>query len=59
MFDNPFGGLDISLPSAISPGNLPSVVGGQLPTTIGTGTANTAIKGQTVFGPLDPIFGGN
>ncbi len=59
LFDNPFGGLDISLPSAISPGNLPSVVGGQLPTTIGTGTANTAIKGQTVFGPLDPIFGGN
>jgi len=59
LFDNPFGGMDISLPSAISPGNLPSVVGGQLPTAIGTGTANTAQKGQTVFGPLDPIFGGN
>ena len=59
LFDNPFGGLDISLPSAISPGNLPSVVGGQLPTTIGAGTANTAQKGQTVFGPLDPIFGGS
>jgi len=59
LFDNPFGGLDISLPSAISPGNLPSVIGGQLPNTIGTGTANTAQKGQTVFGPLDPIFGGS
>jgi hypothetical protein len=57
LFDNPFGGLDISLPSAISPGNLPSVVGGQLPAAVGTGATNTIQKGQTVFGPLDPIFG--
>ena len=57
LFDNPFGGLDISLPSAISPGNLPSVVGGQLPTAVGTGATNTIQKGQTVFGPLDPVFG--
>ena len=58
FIENPFRQIqETSLPSAVLPSNLPSVVGGQLPTAIGTGATNTMQKGQTVFGPLDPVFG--
>ena len=58
FIENPFRQTqETSLPSAVLPSNLPSVIGGQLPTAIGTGATNTMQKGQTVFGPLDPVFG--
>ena len=61
FIENPFRRAgETSLPNAVLPSSLPSVVGGQLPNVVtGTGTINTAQKGQVVFGPLDPVFGGN
>jgi len=57
--ENPFRkAQETALPDAVLPGSLPSVVGGELPNIItGTGVNNTLAKGQTVFGPLDPVFG--
>ena len=60
FIENPFRRTqETGLPSAVLPSNLPSVVGGPLPTVVGTGAVNTSQKGQQVFGPLDPVFGGS
>jgi hypothetical protein len=59
IIPNPFSITQPTLPtSGISTG-LPNLnLGLSMPTGTGT-TGNTVQKGQTVFGPLDPVFGGS
>jgi hypothetical protein len=57
ILPNPFSITQPTLPTSGINTNLPNLnLGLSMPTGTGT-TGNTIQKGQTVFGPLDPVFG--
>jgi hypothetical protein len=57
ILPNPFSITQPTLPTSGINTNLPNLnLGLSVPTGTGT-TSNTIQKGQTVFGPLDPVFG--
>jgi len=57
IIPNPFSITQPTLPTSGINTNLPNLnLGLSMPTGTGT-TGNTIQKGQTVFGPLDPVFG--
>jgi len=57
IIPNPFSITQPTLPTSGINTGLPNLnLGLSMPTATGT-TGNTVQKGQTVFGPLDPVFG--
>ena len=57
IIPNPFSITQPTLPTSGINTGLPNLnLGLSMPTATGT-TGNTIAKGQTVFGPLDPVFG--